>query len=265
MTTHDIRFNDGAAYERFMGRWSQPVGEQFLDWLAAEPRLAWLDVGCGNGAFTDLLVRRMSPRSVTGLDPSPAQLSFARERFADGVAEFHQGDAMAMPFESAAFDAAVMPLVLFFVPVPEKGVAEMTRVVRPGGHVAAYAWDMEGGGFPYASLLSQLKAKDIAVPEPPSPQASRLDAMTALWTGAGLAAVETTSITVQRTFDSFDHYWTTVLESPSAGVSLKAMPRETYDALQQVMRAKLPADADGRITLSGRANAVKGRVKPLSA
>jgi ubiquinone/menaquinone biosynthesis C-methylase UbiE len=61
---------------------------------------------------------------------------------------------MAMPFESNAFDAAVMPLVLFFVPVPAKGVAEMARVVRPGGIVSAYAWDMEGGGFPYASLLS---------------------------------------------------------------------------------------------------------------
>ena len=265
MSTHDIRFNDGAAYERFMGRWSQPVGEQFLDWLAVEPGLAWLDVGCGNGAFTDLVVRRMSPRSVTGLDPSPAQLSFARDRFAGGVAEFHQGDAMAMPFDAGAFDAAVMPLVLFFVPVPEKGVAEMTRVVRPGGHVAAYAWDMEGGGFPYASLMAELKALAVAVPEPPSPQASRLDAMLSLWTGAGLAHVETTAFTVHRTFDSFEHYWTTVLESPSAGVSLKAMPTDARDALQQVMRAKLPADADGRITLSGRANAVKGRVKALSA
>ena len=265
MSTQDIRFNDGAAYERFMGRWSQPVGEQFLDWLAVEPGLAWLDVGCGNGAFTDILVRRMSPRAVAGLDPSPAQLSFARERFAAGVAEFHQGDAMAMPFHTAAFDVAVMPLVLFFVPVPAKGVAEMARVVRPGGHVAAYAWDMDGGGFPYASLMSELKALAVAVPEPPSPQASRLDAMTALWTGAGLGNVETTTITVQRTFDSFDHYWTTVLESPSAGVSLKAMPQEAHEALQRVMRGKLPADADGRIMLSGRANAVKGRVKPLSA
>ena len=86
MSTQDIRFNDGAAYERFMGRWSQPVGEQFLDWLAVEPGLAWLDVGCGNGAFTDILVRRMSPRAVAGLDPSPAQLSFARERFEIGRA-----------------------------------------------------------------------------------------------------------------------------------------------------------------------------------
>lgn len=260
MTTQDIRFNDGAAYERFMGRWSQPVGEQFLGWLGAGEGLAWLDVGCGNGAFTDLLVHRMSPRAVTGLDPSPAQLAFARDRFTSGVAEFHQGDAMAMPFESNAFDAAVMPLVLFFVPVPAKGVAEMARVVRPGGIVSAYAWDMEGGGFPYASLLSELKAASVSVPEPPSPHASRIDEMQSLWQGAPLDGVETTSFTVHQTFDSFDHYWTTVVESPSAGVAIKTLAPDAHEHLKGVMRAKLPADANGRITCSGRANAVKGCV-----
>ena len=157
-----------------LARKADPAPDPFqADFAANAARLpgaglAWLDVGCGNGAFTDILVRRMSPRAVAGLDPSPAQLSFARERFAAGVAEFHQGDAMAMPFHTAAFDVAVMPLVLFFVPVPAKGVAEMARVVRPGGHVAAYAWDMDGGGFPYASLMSELKALAVAVPEPRS-------------------------------------------------------------------------------------------------
>ncbi len=137
-----IRFDDGAAYERMMGVWSRLAGEIFLDWLAPRARLRWIDVGCGNGAFTELLAERCAPVEVQGIDPSDAQLAFARARPAARVAEFRQGDAMALPFPDNRFDAAVMALVIFFVPDPEKGVAEMVRVVRPGGTVATYAWDV---------------------------------------------------------------------------------------------------------------------------
>lgn len=110
------------------------------------------------------------------------------------------GDAMAQPFPTDTFDAAVMPLVIFFVPDPAKGVAETSRVVCPGGTVIAYACDMEGGGFPYEALHDEMRGMGISVPVPPSPDASRLDAMRDLWTGAGLESVETREITVQRTF-----------------------------------------------------------------
>ena len=105
--TDQIRFDDGAAYERYMGRWSQLVGETFLDWLAPPSGLRWLDVGCGNGAFTEMLVERCAPGSVQGIDPSEAQLAFARTRPASRVAQFRQGDAMALPFLDDTFDAAV--------------------------------------------------------------------------------------------------------------------------------------------------------------
>ena len=131
--TDQIRFDDGAAYERYMGKWSQLAGETFLDWLAPESGLRWLDVGCGNGAFTEMIVERCAPVSVHGIDPSEAQLAFARTRPASRVAQFRQGDAMALPFPDDTFDAAVMPLVIFFVPDPARGVAEMARVVCPGG------------------------------------------------------------------------------------------------------------------------------------
>lgn len=177
MADQPIRFDDGAAYERFMGKWSQLAGETFLDWLAPQPGLRWLDVGCGNGAFTEMLVERCAPVSVQGIDPSEGQLAFARTRPASRVAQFRQGDAMVQPFPDDTFDAAVMPLVIFFVPDPAKGVAEMVRVVCPGGTVTAYAWDMFGGGFPYEVLQAEMRALGIAVPLPPSAGASRIDAM----------------------------------------------------------------------------------------
>lgn len=259
MAADSIRFDDGAAYERYMGRWSQLAGEAFLDWLAPEPGLRWLDVGCGNGAFTERLVERCAPVSIHGIDPSEEQLAYARARSTSRAVQFRQGDAMAQPFPDNNFDAAVMPLVIFFVPDPAQGVAEMARVVRPGGAVAAYAWDMFGGGFPYEPLREELRALGVAVPEPPSPDASRIEALRDLWAGAGLEAVETREIAVQRTFADFDDYWTTVLGGPSVGSKLAAMTSEDLALLQTRMRARLPADEKGRITCKARANAVKGR------
>ena len=130
MTGQAIRFDDGAVYERIMGTWSRLAGQVFLDWLAPAPGLAWLDIGCGNGAFTELIASRCTPQAVHGVDPSEGQIAFARTRVGR-VAQFRQGDAMDLPFGAGEFDAAAMALVLFFVPDPAKGVAEMARVVKP--------------------------------------------------------------------------------------------------------------------------------------
>ena len=255
-----IRFDDGAAYERYMGKWSQLVGEAFLDWLTPGPGLRWLDVGCGSGAFTEMLLARCAPVSVEGIDPSAGQLAYARARPAARMAQFRQGDAMALPFTADTFDAAVMPLVVFFVPDPARGVAEMARVVCAGGLVTAYAWDLPGGGFPYEALKVEMRGLGAVVPEPPSPDASRIDALRELWADAGLEAIEARPISVQRTFAGFDDYWTTILGSASAGPKLAAMSSGDLALLKTRLRAQLPADAAGGITCSGRANAVRGRV-----
>ena len=115
MTEQPIRFEDGAAYERMMGAWSRLAGDVFLDWLAPRKNLGWIDVGCGNGAFTELIVAKTAPREVQGIDPSDGQLNYARTRRGAEMAQFHKGDAMALPFPAASFDAAIMALVIFFV------------------------------------------------------------------------------------------------------------------------------------------------------
>lgn len=257
---NDIRFDDGAAYERYMGVWSRLAGDSFLGWLAPPRNAHWLDVGCGNGAFTGMIVDRCAPASVHGIDPSEEQLAYARARFSPDIAEFRRGDAMALPYDNDAFDEAVMPLVIFFVPDPAKGVGEMTRVVRAGGMVSAYAWDMHGGGFPYHALQSELRGMGAEVPAPASPGASRMESMRELWSSAGLEAVETTEITVQRTFASFGDYWETILGGPSVVRTIGALSESDLATLQQRMRAQLAPDADGRITYEARANAIKGRV-----
>ena len=258
MDSNQIRFNDGAGYEEYMGKWSQLAGEVFLNWLAPTSNIRWLDVGCGNGAFTELIIKKSEPSSVIGIDPSEAQIAFARARLQGGNAEFHQGDAMNLPFADKSFDAAVMPLVIFFVPVPAKGVSEMKRVVCSGGSVSAYAWDMLGGGFPYEALLSEMRALGMDVPTPPQPEASRIETLRSLWSSAGLENIETREIQVERSFSSFEEYWSIVHRGPNVTSKLAAMDSENKSILKKRMIERLLADNDGKITCKAQANAIKG-------
>lgn len=260
MVEQSIQFNDGDVYERTMGVWSRLAGEVFLDWLAPASGLRWIDVGCGTGAFTELLIQRCAPAETQGIDPSEAQLAFARARPAARGAEFLQGDAMALPFPTDRFDAAVMALVIFFVPDPAKGVAEMARVVRPGGTVATYAWDMLGGGFPWNPIHVEMRALGVTPPLPPSVDASRMAGLRDLWAGAGFEAVETREITVQRNFADFEDFWSTTTMSSSIRPALASMASGDIDQLKARVRARLPADDTGHIVYPARANAIKGRV-----
>jgi len=258
MTEQQIRFDDGASYERMMGVWSKLAGTVFLDWMKPATGSRWVDVGCGNGAFTELIFSRFAPSTVDGIDPSEAQLEFARARPGTRAAKFQLGDAMALPFAEDSFDVAVVALVIFSVPDLAKGVAEMVRVVRPGGQVAAYVWDVMGGKATAAPIQSEMVAMGYAPPRQPSMEASRIESLRELWAAAGLEAIETTEIDVRRTFDNFDDFWTTTLLIPILRPTFAAMPSKDREILKIRVRERLPADAAGRITHEARANAVKG-------
>ena len=214
MAAEQFRFDDGAAYERHMGT-MEPACRRHLS------RLARAEAGIALGRYR-LRQRRLlgadrrtlrARRRCKGIDPSEGQLAFARTRPAARLAQFRQGDAMALPYPDASFDAAVMALVIFFVPDPAKGLSEMARVVRPGGTMAAYAWDMFGGGFPLEPIFAELRAMNIAPPKAPSEDASRMENLRALWSAAGATDIETRVIRVNRTFASFDEFWSIAMTS----------------------------------------------------
>lgn len=261
MAETPIRFDDGAAYERMMGNWSRRVGEKFIDWLAPSPGLRWVDVGCGNGAFTELLVARCSPAEVHGVDPSEGQLAYARTRPGAANARFNQGDAMALPFPENRFDAATMALSIFFVPDPTKGVAELARVLRTGGTAAAYAWDMLGGGFPLEPIFVEMRALGFPPLLPPSPEASRIDAMQDLWKAAGFVQIETCEIVVQRSFADFEEYWTIAATGPGLTAALAKIAPAEVEQIKTRAQTHFIADAAGTVTCTARANAVKGRLQ----
>ena len=143
------------------------------------------------------------------------------------------GSAGSLPFEDASFDAAVMALVIFFVPEPERGVAEMVRVARPGATIAAYVWDIPGGGFPTQPLTELLPSFGIEPLRPPRDDVSTIPALQGLWAGAGLENVVTRSIDVERVFDSFDDWWSSCRGAAAA------------------CRGTRPADPGGYATAAG--------------
>jgi len=253
-------FTDGEAYERQMGRWSRVVGQSFLDWLALPSGLRCLDVGCGNGAFTEVLIARCRPASVVGVDPSEGQLAFAKQRPGARPAEFRIADAQALPFTDSGFDAALMALVVVFLSDPAKATAEMARVVRPGGWVATYMWDIVNGGLPHTPLYRAAKSLGMTTPGAADPAPSRREALDQLWRQAGLTGVVTEAFRTSAVFSDFDDFWLSFTTGGPAGHWVAAMEPGVREQLRSRARDQLPTAPDGSIRYEIFANAVKGRV-----
>jgi SAM-dependent methyltransferase len=257
-------WSSGAAYEAYVGRWSRPIARQFFEWLAVPPHSRWLDVGCGTGALTELILAEEQPEAVTGVEPSEAFISHARERVRDPRVQFLNGNAMDLPLDDAEFDVVVSGLVLNFVPEPERALAEMVRVAREGGTVAAYVWD-------YAEGMQLMRYFwDAAIDLDPSVADKdeslkfglcKPEPLGQLFKGAGLLDVEVGPIETPTHFRGFEDYWTPFLggvgPAPLYAVSL---PADKQAELREHLRAKLPTSPDGSIPLTARAWAVRGRV-----
>jgi SAM-dependent methyltransferase len=258
----------GAAYEPYIGRWSRLVARELVAWLAVPPGRRWLDVGCGTGALSQTILAVAAPGGVKGIDASAGFVAFAREQVRDERAEFQVGDAQALPDPPASYDAAVSGLVLNFVPQPDRMVAEMARVARPGGVVAVYVWDYAGQMQLIRHFWDAAVALDPAARELDEGRRFPIchpDRLTELFRGAELAAVETRAIDVPTRFRDFDDYWSPFLggqgPAPSYAMSLG---EERRAALRERIRAALPAAADGSISLVARAWAARA-VRPSTA
>jgi ubiquinone/menaquinone biosynthesis C-methylase UbiE len=260
MADNTTVFNAADDYERFMGRWSRAIGEKFLGWLGAQQHAKWLDVGCGTGAFSELISNRCAPKAVTGIDPSPEQVAYARKhlpRF-----HFEVGDSAALPFADSAFDLVVSALVIHFIPDRQKAFAEMKRVLSPGGLVGGYTWKRAAAKefAAYAPMHEGIAAIGAAPPPHTEPvPESAVEGMRASLAAAGYTDAEAIEIAVTQTYANFDDYWTAqTVPFSRGGKAVQALNAAQRTRLHDHLREKLPA-ADGTITYSATAIAGKAR------
>ena len=259
MTATDFAFTEGAAYERFMGPWTRAVGAVFLDWLAIPQGQRWLDIGCGTGVFTELILEKAAPSEIVAIDPAPAQVAFAREKPIGRRADFRIADAANLPFDDEGFDVVASALALNFIPEREKSVAEMRRVTRPGGCVAGFVWDFCGPLAATRHVANVLREMEAKVAPMPGVKSTRLEALGPLFEQAGLADVELRAIEVELTYPDFEAYWRRFIENPTpASLFVRDLPPADKEVFREKVSASLPAAPDGTVTFSARANAVKG-------
>ncbi len=209
--TSSFNVHDAAGYEQLMGRWSQKLAPPFIDFAGLADGETILDVGCGTGSLTFALARTAGLREIAAIDYSPVFVEEAIRRNTDPRIKIRQADACALPFEDGVFDRALALLVLHFVPEADKAVAEMRRVVRPGGVVAAAVWD-HLGGMPGMRMMvdtvaalgeggRQLRGRYCFQPmmQPGEMQRTFIE--------QGLVDVTGTELMIRMDYQSFDDFW----------------------------------------------------------
>lgn len=198
-----MAFDDAAAYAQFMGRFSEPLAVSFAGLSGVRQGQTALDVGCGGGALTAELVRRLGVSAVSACDPSEAFVAATRARF-PGV-EVTQAVAERLPYDDDAYDVVLAQLVVHFLDDPAAGIAEMARVTRPGGRVAACVWDGELG--PLGTFGRAVRDLDPDTAQTPPRAGTREGHLAELLAAAGLGEVEAGGLDVRVGFSGFEEWW----------------------------------------------------------
>jgi SAM-dependent methyltransferase len=228
------------AYDRFMGRYSLPLGPRFADFAAVTPGQRVLDVGCGPGALTAELASRLGPAAVSAVDPSEPFVAAVRERHPEvGV---RRAAAEQLPFEDQTFDAALAQLVVHFMAQPVAGLREMARVTRERGVVAACVWDHAGGRGPLSLFWEAAHELDPDVEDESQLAGAREGHLPQLFEAAGLHEIEERALSVSIEHPSFDEWWEpfTLGVGPAGGYAA-GLDRKRRAELRELCRERLPA------------------------
>lgn len=193
------------AYDRFMGRFSEPLAARFAEIGRLQVGQRALDVGCGPGALTAQLVAHLGAGAVSAVDPSEVFVAAVRARL-PGV-DVRSAAAERLPFPDATFDLALAQLVVHFMADPVSGLSEMARVTRPGGLIAACVWDHAGGTGPLGTFWQAVHDMDPDARDESGLAGAREGHLVELFHAAGLRDIEPLSLTVTVRFATFDDWW----------------------------------------------------------
>jgi len=241
-------------YDRFMGRYSRLLAPQLADFARVWAGQRALDVGCGPGALTSELVERLGSSAVFAVDPSESFVAAARQRN-PGV-EVRRASAEELPFPPGAFDATIAQLVVHFMPDPNKGLAEMARVTRRDGVVAACVWDHGGSQGPLSLFWGAARGLDPAVVDESKLPGVREGHLATLFRAAGLREIEPAVLSVSLEHATFDAWWEPFTRGVGpAGSYFASIGAERQVELREACRRLVP---DGPFVVTARAWAARG-------
>ena len=250
-----MSFTVGAdAYDRFMGRYSVPLAPLLADFASVTTGKRVLDVGCGPGALTSVLVDRIGADAVAAVDPSEPFVEAARERHPD--VDVRLGAAEALPFDDDTFDAALAELVVHFMQDPLAGLRDMARVTLRDGIVAACVWDHAGGGGPLSLFWDAARELDAAVRDESELAGSRQGDLAQLFEEAGLRQVEEGVLTITVDHPSFAEWWEPFTRGVGpSGAHVASLDEKRRAELRERCRERLP---DEPFAVTARAWAARG-------
>jgi SAM-dependent methyltransferase len=244
-------FVNASSYEVFMGRYSDPLSQEFAREAGVSPGEHVLDVGCGTGALTSVVAGIVGAEQVAGVDPSEPFVEACRARVPG--ADIRLGPAEQLPFEDASFDRTLSQLVFHFVSDPATSAAEMVRVTRPGGRVAACVWDMTGGMKMMHGYWAAARAVDPSAPGEESRFGARPGQLAQLWRDTGLRDVVDGTLTVSTQYRDFDELWGTFQGAVGpVGVHAASLEGELRDKVRDAFWRNV-GSPDGPFTLTGTA------------
>lgn len=267
-----MSYTNPAGYDRFMGRWSARLTTSFLRFAELRDGYHVLDVGCGTGSLSRAVVSIGPATRVTGVDPEPEYVAYARRGVSSSRAQFQRGAAESLPFPDRTFDAVLALLVLQDFVDPVQAISEMARVTRPSGVVAACQWDFENG-LPMLSLVwkaAEAVAPDAAAKwrqESPRPRRPTLNELGHLWRESRLGDVTTVTLDLPMYYPSFHDYWEPFLGgSTPMSAFAAALDADTDGRLVRVLREMIPGiQPDGSFVLPARAWLIKGKSPAIIA
>jgi SAM-dependent methyltransferase len=243
------------AYDRFMGRYSEPLAPPFADFAGITGGERVLDVGSGPGALTAELVRRVGAESVVAVDPSEPFVTAARERFP--AVDVQRAQAEELPFAADSFDAALAQLVVHFMADPVAGIREMARVSRPGGVVVACVWDHAGTGGPLSRFWEVAHELRPDLDDESHLPGAREGHLAELFAAAGVEEVEDGSVSISVEHPTFEDWWEPfTLGVGPAGAHVAALDPAAREELRERCRERLP---EPPFVVSARAWAARGR------
>ena len=264
--TSGYHASDGAAYEVFLGRWTQRLAGPLVEFAELPGTGRLLDAGCGTGSLARFMAARWPARRVTGIDVAAPYIAYAQTQPRGDNLAFAVADAARLPFADRSFDGVVTQLVLNFMPDPVAALVEMKRILAPGGRLAAAVWDFRGG------LVYQRMFWDTAAGIDPGAATARdrlfsgalalPEGLPRAFAAAGLERIEQASLTIRMDYASFDDYWQPLCGGQGpVGTYLQSLAPDLRDRVAEaVARSYRSGAPDGPRSLTATAWAVRGRV-----